>query len=75
MKNQPWFVSDTMPKDIKWLLGEMSNGAPNKMGQNEDNVEPILKKFGQRWQGFLDQGVWSIHSDPFWTWPHDYRFA
>jgi hypothetical protein len=70
VKNQPWFVSDTMPNDINWLFDEMAQGASNDLSSSEK--KPILVKYGEKWQKYLDTKVWTVHPDPFWTWPHDY---
>jgi hypothetical protein len=72
VKNQPWFVSDTMPNDINWLFNEMAQGASNDLSSSEK--KPILVKYGEKWQKYLDTKVWTVHPDPFWTWPHDYRY-
>ena len=75
VKNQPWFVSDTMPQDFDWVLNEMCSGAPNDIqsekSENSD-ITPILVKYGEKWKSYLEDGIWSIHPDPFWTYPHDY---
>jgi len=75
VKNQPWFVSDTMPQDFDWVLNEMCSGATNDIqsekSENSD-ITPILVKYGEKWKSYLEDGIWSIHPDPFWTYPHDY---
>lgn len=73
VKNQPWFVSDTMPQDFEWVLNEMCSGATNDLKSNENSeITPILVKYGEKWKDFLQNGVWSVHPDPFWTYPHDF---
>ena len=53
VKNQPWFVSDTMPQDFDWVLNEMCSGAPNDIksekSENSD-ITPILVKYGEKWK-------------------------
>ena len=34
-----------------------------------------MKRIGEKWKGFLISGQWTIHEDPFWIYPHDYRYA
>ena len=38
------------------------------------NKEQLMKRIGEKWKAFLTSGAWTIHSDPFWTYPQDYRF-
>jgi len=70
VKNQPWFVSDTMPHDIEWVLNEMCDGANKSL--NGGDPDPILCKYGQKWKDFVKDSIWTIHSDAFWTYPHDF---
>ena len=72
VKNQPWFVSDTMPQDIDWMLAEMSQGAMNNL-YGSCEKDSVLAKYGEKWQTFIKSGAWSVHPDAFWTYPHDYR--
>ena len=73
VKNQPWFVSDTMPQDFEWVLNEMCSGATNDLKSSENSeITPILVKYGEKWKDFLQNGIWSVHPDPFWTFPHDF---
>ena len=71
MKNQPWFVSDTMPSDIDWVLNEMSQGGINSL--QDSTQRPILIKYYEKWNAFFNSGIWSVNPDPFWTYPHDFR--
>ena len=61
IKDQPWFVSDTTPSDLKWSLNQLLNSAGE------------LSVIAQRWQKYLDDKIWTVHSDPFWTYPHCYN--
>ena len=70
VKNCPWFVSDTTPSDVDWILNEMSQGAANK----DAKQRPILIKYSEKWKEFLRKGTWTITADPFWTYPHDFRY-
>ena len=73
MKNQPWFVSDTMPSDFDWVLDEMCSGAKNDLKPCENaDITSILVKYGEKWKEYIEKDIWSIHPDPFWTYPHDF---
>jgi len=39
---------------------------------DNSDITQILVKYGEKWKNFLNDGIWSIHPDPFWTYPHDY---
>ena len=41
--------------------------------QSRDNKEALMKRIGEKWRNFIAAGTWTIHSDLFWTYPHDYR--
>ena len=69
----PWFVSDTMPHDIEWVVNEMCDGGNNALLNGKDK-DPILCKYGQKWRSYLKENKWSIHPDSFWTYPHDFRY-
>lgn len=58
----PWFVSDTLNKDFKWLLYEITENPDFKPVSNigKDFIENIQK------------GVWNLKEDYFWTSPYDY---
>jgi len=58
IKDQPWFVSDTTPADLTWSLNQLLLGDEN------------LSQLATRWQDFIGKGIWSVHSDSFWTYPH-----
>ena len=62
IKNQPWFVSDTTPRDLAWSLERLA----------ASNVS-CLSQLGRRWSGHLEQGLWTVHDDAFWTLPHCYH--
>ena len=34
-----------------------------------------MKKLGEKWKSYLLMGSLTIHSDPFWTYPHVYRYV
>jgi len=62
MKNQPWFVSDTTPRDFIWTLNNLCGN---------DNA-PALGKLGLKWKDYLESGLWELSADSFWTFPHVY---
>lgn len=61
VKRMPWFVSDTMEKDIECLLETMA----------QSNRKDLVELSGQ-WRAHLAGGAWQVESEPFWTLPHDY---
>ena len=63
LKNIPWFVSDTMMEDFKWLLDVL---------QQREDFAPQLKKLGKRFQQNIDDQVWILEQEQFWTLPYDY---
>jgi hypothetical protein len=61
IKDQPWFVSDTTPRDLSWTIKKLAG-----------SKDPVLAEVGDRWRGHLEQGRWSVHHDPFWTYPYTF---
>jgi len=85
VKVHPWFVSDTSKKDLDWLLGQMAEGAkqyrhPTDGSKKEDvqfcqddvNLMSRMKRLAEKWNHYFAVEAWTIHSDPFWTYPHDF---
>lgn len=64
IKEQPWFVSDTTIQDFNWTL--------NILGGEKSDNHPSLFTLGERWQGYMRSGEWTVTTDPFWTYPHVY---
>ena len=31
-----------------------------------------MQKLGEKWSHYFSTGAWTLHSDPFWTYPHDF---
>jgi len=62
IKDQPWFVSDVTPRDFNWTIEQLVT-----------SKDQYLAEIGSRWRNHLQQGRWSVHQDPFWTYPHTYR--
>ncbi|GIX89866.1 damage-control phosphatase ARMT1 [Caerostris darwini] len=61
VKMMPWFVSDTLDKDIHWLLKIL-------LQSNHKN----LIKFSEDCYDNIASGKWIIVKEQFWTCPHDY---
>lgn len=59
-KEIPWFVSDTMPKDVNLLLHQLSDADffPN---------DPELTTLKQSLQHYIDIGKLIVDHHPFWT--------
>ncbi|KAL3101198.1 hypothetical protein niasHT_027954 [Heterodera trifolii] len=60
-KEYPWFVSDTMEKDLKWIIEQLSAEG-----------DEFLSKLGKRWNDHLQKGALSFEAHPFWTRSFDY---
>lgn len=63
VKAFPWYISDTITSDIKWILGEMKNS----------DIE-ILKTLSDRWSTYLQNGTWTVEESTFWTLPFEFKF-
>ncbi|GBO36359.1 Protein-glutamate O-methyltransferase [Araneus ventricosus] len=61
VKMMPWFISDTLEKDIHWLLDTL-------LKSNHKN----LVKFSEECTNKITAGEWEIVNEPFWTYPHDF---
>ncbi|PRD20805.1 UNVERIFIED_CONTAM: armt1 [Trichonephila clavipes] len=61
VKMMPWFVSDTLEKDIHWLLKTLLQ-----------SNHKILVNFSKDCSNKIISGEWNIVNEPFWTYPHDY---
>jgi len=77
VKVHPWFVSDTSQKDVDWVLNQMAEGAKqyrqlNAGSDTDDVVMSRMKQLSEKWARYLSSGAWTVHSDPFWTYPHDF---
>uniref|UniRef100_A0A8D8UIG1 Sugar phosphate phosphatase n=2 Tax=Cacopsylla melanoneura TaxID=428564 RepID=A0A8D8UIG1_9HEMI len=60
-KNCPWFVSDTNPHDFYWMITT-----------TKESEDPALRTIGTRWQGYVDEGKFSVETDEFWTLSSDF---
>lgn len=61
VKRIPWFVSDTLEKDIQCMLETLLN-----------SNRKVLVGLSTQWLANLASGVWNIENELFWTLPHDY---
>jgi len=52
-----------------------SSGKPKSepvFSQNDQESAARLRKLADKWSNYLTMGSWEVHSDPFWTYPHDF---
>ncbi|KAF9436469.1 hypothetical protein BGZ76_003900 [Entomortierella beljakovae] len=69
-KQIPWFVSDVLPFDFQWTIDQLRNvsGSATTFFDPSDPVEQnAIKNLGEKWQSYVDQGVWKVTTDAFWT--------
>ncbi|CAH1388658.1 unnamed protein product [Nezara viridula] len=55
LKPIPWYVSDVMPKDFYQTVEAVRS-----------SKNPIYRKFGERWQKHIDEGIWKVKVDLYW---------
>jgi hypothetical protein len=63
----PWFVSDTLVRDLQHLLDACGGGTASETAIN--NVTSDVTTAAKRWQAHLDSGKWRFTADNFWTTP------
>jgi len=56
LKNQPFFVSDAMPRDVLLMINSLKNSA-----------DAAVQGWGQRLEKNLADGRLLLETDPFWT--------
>ncbi|KAG0328965.1 hypothetical protein BGZ99_003829 [Dissophora globulifera] len=75
-KRIPWFVSDVMPFDFQWTLDQLykPTGNSNTDGSpafffnpSKPEEQQALENLGQKWQSYVDRGIWKVTSHDFWT--------
>lgn len=59
-KTRPWFVSDTLEKDLRWTIDKLSNSG--SAGQ-----------VATKWSSYLSDGRWKIYNKKFWTTGYDFH--
>ncbi|XP_006619922.1 damage-control phosphatase ARMT1-like [Apis dorsata] len=59
-KFYPWYISDATINDIHWTIEYMKNAT------NE-----CLKKFAILIETYLNNNIWTIEIEPYWTGPYD----
>lgn len=64
VKMIPWYMSDTLATDIKWLLEQLS--------KNFDDLN--LSNLGDRWSKHFENKSWIIKYSDFWTLPVDFEY-
>ncbi|KAL3274871.1 hypothetical protein HHI36_019653 [Cryptolaemus montrouzieri] len=58
VKHIPWFISDTMEKDIYWMIQQLSKNS-------EKNIQELAKN----WKEHFRTGRWKIIVRKYWTLP------
>ena len=61
LKEIPWFVSDTLRKDLLWMFGQM------KVSENK-----AVSHLGYKWLSRIEDGSFVTREHQFWSLPHDY---
>lgn len=65
-KQLPWFVSDTLERDLHHLLDACSGS------NSSSSVPEAVAAAAARWQQHLANGRWRFVADSFWTTPHPF---
>ena len=61
VKDIPWFVSDASRADLNWTVQQCVASA-----------EEDIRVLGQRWQKYLDDGLFQIVNKLYWTYGNDF---
>lgn len=61
----PWFISDTTPRDFRWILQRLDSEAKSRK-------EKLLLDFMKRLRQHLETGALTFVTDLFWTLPNIY---
>lgn len=69
-KRMPWFVSDVILEDLKYLIEGFANGTLY------DDIDPTdreeLQEVGKYWQGLIHSGILEFRAELFWTTQHPF---
>ncbi|KAI8476467.1 MAG: hypothetical protein J3K34DRAFT_455780 [Monoraphidium minutum] len=65
----PWFVSDTMDKDLEEVISILEAGAPPEGMQVSQQQWGPVQRLAKRWRGHLAAGRWVYRDHAFWTTP------
>lgn len=63
VKTIPWFISDVMTTDFWWAI--------NQLRMSSDQY---LKTLGEKWKNYVNNGLWVVVEDDFWTLPVDFSY-
>ncbi|KAF5276998.1 hypothetical protein FQR65_LT16077 [Abscondita terminalis] len=63
VKSIPWFVSDVTKSDFDWTLQELMKSDVSE-----------LNKLGKRWSKYVQDGIWVVVDNKFFTLPIDYSY-
>ncbi|GBP75338.1 Protein-glutamate O-methyltransferase [Eumeta japonica] len=80
VKQFPWFISDTTPKDVQYIVDSCKTASFNKelnlpSTETENKVKPFhltsdqLNVFGSKCEDYVKDGSFLIQSDDYWTLP------
>ncbi|XP_060803840.1 damage-control phosphatase ARMT1 [Amyelois transitella] len=76
IKSIPWFVSDVTLRDFNYVIKACSEVSFSKTvirpEPREVSSEP-LKRIARQWRQLVDDGVFVVMHDDFWTSPHVYK--
>ncbi|CAH0403715.1 unnamed protein product [Chilo suppressalis] len=88
VKKIPWFVSDVTPKDFRYVIEQCRKAnfsktvpqAPKPDAvEGESPPQPVvvtadnLRRIGDQWAQFLEDGTFIVMCDDFWTSPHIFK--
>ncbi|KAF8985703.1 hypothetical protein BGZ46_002448 [Entomortierella lignicola] len=69
-KRIPWFVSDVLPFDFQWSVDQLHKVNDNSspfFDPSDPTEQKAIKDLGQKWQSYIDRGVWKVVTHDFWT--------
>lgn len=69
-KRMPWFVSDVILDDLKYLIEGFANGT--MYDDTGSTVREELQEAGKYWQGLIQSGILEFRAELFWTTQHPF---